>query len=105
MVISLPLISVIDLRTVHDTIIGMDWAFVLVIILSIFLALFLLLGIILVILLIRVTLQIKSVTESAQRTASSIENTVAGVSKFASPAVLLGTLFGKVKGAKRKKKE
>lgn len=83
----------------------MDWAFVLVIILSIFLALFLLLGIILVVLLIRVTMQIKSVTESAQRTASNIENIVGGASRFASPAMLFGTLYGKARKFKRKKKE
>lgn len=83
----------------------MDWAFVLVIILSIFLALFLLLGIILVALLIRVTIQIKAVTESAQRTASSIENIVSGTSKFVSPTLLFSTLYGKAKKFKRKKKE
>ena len=70
----------------------MDWAFILVIILSIFLALFLLLGIVLVVLLIRVTLQIKEVTKSAQNTASSIENIVAGFGKVAQPMVL-GKLF------------
>lgn len=82
----------------------MDWAFVLVIILSIFLALFLLLGIILVVLLIRVTLQIKSVTESAQRTADSIESAVTGVSKFTNPMVIFGTLYSKARKFKRNKK-
>lgn len=81
----------------------MDWAFVLVIILSIFLALFLLLGIVLVILLIRVTLQIKSVTESAQRTADSIESAVTGVSKFTNPVMLFATIFSKARKLKRKK--
>ncbi len=83
----------------------MDWAYVLVVILSIFLALFLLLGIILVVLLIRVTLQIKAVTESAQRTASNIENMVSSTGKFVSPAALLGTIYGKAKKLKRTKKE
>jgi hypothetical protein len=81
----------------------MDWAFVLVIILSIFLALFLLLAIILVILLIRVTLQIKSVTESAQRTASGIESLVGNVGRFSSPALLARTLFKQAKKFKKRK--
>jgi len=83
----------------------MDSAYVLVIILSVFLAFFLLLGIVLVILLIRVTLQIKSITESAQRTATSIENIVGSTSRFVSPTMLFATLYGKAKKLKRKKKE
>ena len=82
----------------------MDWAFVLVIILSIFLAIFLLLGIILIIMLIRVTMQIKSVTESAQRTADTIESALTGVSKFTNPMMLFGTLYSKARKLKRKKK-
>lgn len=76
----------------------------LVIILSVFLALFLLLGIILVVLLIRVTLQIKSVTESAQRTADSIESAVTGVSKFTNPIMIFGTLYSKARKLKARKK-
>lgn len=82
----------------------MDWAYVLVIILSIFLAVFLLLGIILVIMLIRVTMQIKTVTQSAQRTAESIESAVTGVSKFTNPMMIFGTLYSKARKIKRKKK-
>lgn len=82
----------------------MDWAYVLVIILSVFLAIFLLLGIILTILLIRVSIQIKNVTESAQRTADSIENIVGNASRFSSP-MLIGRMFvkqiKKVRGAKK----
>lgn len=82
----------------------MDWAYVLVIILSIFLAIFLLLGIILTILLIRVSMQIKHVTESAQRTADSIESIVSDASRFSSP-MLIGKMLlkqiKKVKGAKK----
>ncbi len=81
----------------------MDWAYVLVIILSIFLALFLLLGIVLVILLIRVTIQIKSVTESAQKTVSSIEGLVGNVSKFSSPGLVARMLFKQAKKFKKKK--
>lgn len=82
----------------------MDWAYVLVIILSIFLAIFLLLGIILTILLIRVSLQIKNVTESAQRTADSIENLVGGASRFSSPLLIGKMLVKRIKKVKGTKK-
>lgn len=78
----------------------MDWAQILVIILAIFLALFLLLGVVLVVMLIRLTQQIKTVTSSAQRTASHVERLVAGVTTVARPALLLN-LVRKV--LKRKK--
>lgn len=81
----------------------MDWAFVLVIILSVFLALFLLLGIILVVLLIRVTMQIRKVTESAERSAGTIEKMVSGFSKATSSAVVSKILFDQVKKFKKKK--
>ncbi len=80
----------------------MDWAQILVIILSIFLAIFLLLGIILTVLLIKVTLQIKSITESAQRTVSGLEGLIASANKFASPAILIKTIMGQVKKAKKR---
>lgn len=67
----------------------MDWAQVLVVILSLFLAVFLLLGIILVAMLIKVTKQIKSVTDSAQRTADSIEHAMSGVTKVTSPMIII----------------
>lgn len=78
----------------------MDWAQVLVIILAVFLAVFLLLGIALTVLLIKVTRQIKHVTESAARTAESIEHTVDGFSKGVSPlffAKMAKRYFKKVK--------
>ena len=81
----------------------MDWAYVLVIILSIFLALFLLLGVILVALLIRVTMQIKSVTESAQRTATDIEGMVGDARKLSKPAFLLSVLGKGLKKVKKRK--
>jgi hypothetical protein len=62
---------------------------ILVIILSAFLAIFLLLGIILGILLVRVTRQIKRVTTSAERTVNGLENVVANVGKFSSPALIM----------------
>ncbi len=82
----------------------MTWAYVLVIILSVFLALFLLLGIFLIVLLIRVTMQIKSITESAQRTASTIEGIVGNANKFTSPGLLARSLFKQVKKFRKEKK-
>ena len=82
----------------------MAWAYVLVIILSIFLALFLLLGIILVVLLIRVTLQIKSVTESAKRTAGTIEDMVANAEKLSSPGFIARTVFKQIRKFRKGKK-
>jgi len=82
----------------------MEWAYVLVIILSIFLALFLLVGIILVVLLIRVTTQIKAVTDSARRTAESIEGMVGNAGRFAGPELLARSLFKQVKKFKKKEK-
>lgn len=81
----------------------MDWAFILVVILSIFLALFLLLGIVLVVLLIRVTLQIKEVTQSAQNTASAIENLVAGANRLTSPMLVGKMLFKQAQKFKKRK--
>ncbi len=75
----------------------MDWAYVLVVILSIFLAVFLLLGIVLLILLIRVSLRIKSVTESAQRTADSIEGFVKGTRRFGGSATIAKMIYKQAK--------
>lgn len=79
----------------------MDWAQVLVIILSVFLAIFLLLGIILTVLLIRVTKQIKSVTDSAERTAHSIEGIVSNVTRFTSPAFFMRLVMKHFKKGKK----
>ncbi|HTJ73004.1 MAG TPA: hypothetical protein VL481_00245 [Verrucomicrobiae bacterium] len=79
----------------------MDWAQVLVIILSLFLGLFLLLAIVLTVMLIKVTQQIKAVTDSAQRTAEHIEKTVAGVTRFTSPMVLMRMITKYFKKAKK----
>lgn len=79
----------------------MDWTFVLVIILSIFLAIFLVLGIVLLVLLIKVSLQIKKVTTSAEKTAFTIENLVASITRFSSP-MLAGKIL--MKQAKKIKK-
>jgi uncharacterized protein YoxC len=79
----------------------MDWAQILVIILSTFLAIFLLLGIVLVVLLIRITQQIKSITETAQRTASGIEGVVSNVTRFTSPSLLVKMLTKHIKRAKK----
>lgn len=79
----------------------MDWAQILVIILAIFLALFLALGIALLAMLLRLTQQIKTVTSSAQRTASHIERLVAGITSMVRPALLFTTLK---KLLKRKRK-
>jgi|TARA_B100001245_G_scaffold9812_2_gene6836 cobalamin biosynthesis protein CobD/CbiB len=78
----------------------MDAAYVLVIILSSFLALFLLLSIILAILLIRITLQIKAVTDTAQRTAGTVEQMVKGAKRFSGPAFLVKTIMKQVKKRK-----
>jgi regulatory protein YycI of two-component signal transduction system YycFG len=79
----------------------MDWAQILVIILSIFLAVFLLLAIMLTAMLIKVTKQIKTVTGSAQRTAETIEHTVANLSKITSPMLLVRMIMKYVKKAKK----
>lgn len=81
----------------------MDWAQILVIILSIFLALFLLLGIILTVLLIRLTQQIKTVTSSAQRTATGIEGIVNNIAKFSSPSIAMKMIMGQAKKFKKRK--
>ena len=67
---------------------------ILVIILSMTLAIFLIIAIVLVVLLVKVSLQIKRVTESAGRTASSIESAMQGVTNVASKAAL-GKLLSK----------
>lgn len=78
---------------------------ILVIILSVFLAIFLLLGITLIIYLIKVTREIRKVTASAQRTASTIEATVARVQGVASALTvggIVGRIFKKSKTPKKK---
>lgn len=79
----------------------MDWAQILVIILAIFLALFLALGIALLVMLLRLTQQIKTVTSSAQRTASHIERVVEGLASVLRPALLF-TAFKRLLKRKRK---
>lgn len=81
----------------------MDWAQILVIILAVVLAIFLALAIVLVLLLIRVTRQIKSVTASAQRTAEQFEHAVAGVGKVSSPLLIMKTVLGFIKKAKKRR--
>ncbi len=81
----------------------MDWAYTLVIILSVFLALFLLLSIVLAVLLIRVTLQIKSVTDSAQRTAGTIEELLKNAKKFSGPAFFLKAVMKQTKKFNKRK--
>jgi len=81
----------------------MDWAYVLVIILSVFLALFLLLSIILAVLLIRITLKIKSVADSAERTAGTVEEFVKNAKKFGGPALLFGAFMQQAKKFTRRK--
>lgn len=83
----------------------MDWAYVLVIILSVFLALFLLLSVILAILLIRVTIQIKSVTDSAQRTAGTIEELLKNAKRFSGPALLVKEALKQAKKFKKRKRD
>ncbi len=78
---------------------------VLVVILSIFLAFFLILGITLTIYLIKLTRQIKKVTDSAERTAESIESTVTGFSRLISPMVMAEMIAKAVKGFKNKKRK
>jgi len=80
---------------------SMDAMQILVIILSIFLALFLLVGIILVVLLIKVTKQIKKVTSTAQSTVENINNFTANASKFSSPLMIVKSIIGQVKKAKK----
>lgn len=82
----------------------MDWAQILVIILAIFLALFLLLGIALLVMLLRLSTQIKTVTSSAQRTASHIERLVGGVTAMVRPAFFFGAIKKVVKRILRRRK-
>ena len=70
----------------------MDWAQILVIILAIFLALFLLLGIALLVMLLRLSTQIKTVTSSAQRTASHIERLAGSVTAMVRSAFFFGAI-------------
>ncbi len=80
----------------------MEWAQILVIILSIFLALFLLVGIILAIMLIRLTRQINHITDSAQRTAETVEKAVVGITTVTSPMFLAKALAKQLKKFKGK---
>jgi uncharacterized protein YoxC len=82
----------------------MDWAQILVIILSITLGIFLLTGIILLVMLIRVTLQIKRVTDSAQRTAESIERGVAQAKNAKTASFIVRKLITAVKAASAKRR-
>ena len=81
----------------------MDWAQILVIILAVFLAIFLLLGIVLIGMFIRISRQIKNVTESAQRTAESIEHTVSRFNQVSSFGYLTKKASGMMKKFKKKK--
>lgn len=79
----------------------MEWAQVLVIILSVFLALFLLLSVVLVVLLIKVTRQIKSITTSAERTVSKVEQAASNFTAATSPAVLAKVATSFIKNFKK----
>jgi uncharacterized protein YoxC len=79
----------------------MDWARIIVIILALFLAIFLLLGIGLLVLLIKVTRQIKSVTDSAERTARSVEGSVEPFHKLTSPLLMMRMVTRQLKKFKR----
>lgn len=80
----------------------MDWAQILVFMLSIALAIFLVLAIILTIMLIKLTVQIRAVTDSAQRTAESVEKTVTGFANITSPVYLARVLGKQIKKFKSK---
>lgn len=82
----------------------MNAAEILVIILSIFLAIFLLIGIVLGVLLIRVSLQIKKVTESAERTAQSIEKMATSAGQASSRLFLGGFAMKAVKKLVKRKR-
>lgn len=69
---------------------------ILVIILAVALAIFLLLGIALTILLLRISRQIKKITDSAERTINSAENTMSTVRRFTSPALAVKIVMGLV---------
>lgn len=75
---------------------------ILVILLSSFLALFLFIGIVLAVLLIRITRQIKRVTDSAERTATSIEHVVSGAEKIATPAMVAKLVLSQFKNIRKK---
>lgn len=77
---------------------------ILVIILSIFLALFLLAGIILAVLLIRITQQIKRVTNSAEKTADTLQSFASNVTKVGSPMLIAKMVADQVKKYHKKEK-
>ena len=77
---------------------------ILVIILSVFLAVFLIVGIILAVYLIKLTKQIRNVTQSAEKTANSIESIVSRVAKVTSP-LFLAEIFNKILNYFKKDKE
>jgi uncharacterized protein YoxC len=77
---------------------------ILVIILSIFLAIFLLLGIILCVYLIKLTRNIRDLTDSASRTANTIESAVSGIARFTSP-LLMAEMFSRYLKKFKNKKE
>ena len=80
----------------------MDWAQVLVIILAVALAVFLVSAIVLVGLLIKISRQIKTITGSAERAASNIENTVTNVSRMTSPVYVVKLVTSFLKQSKSK---
>lgn len=69
---------------------------ILVIILSVALAVFLILAIALMILLLRISRQIKHITDSAERTINSAENTMSKIGRFTSPALAGKMVMGLV---------
>ena len=78
---------------------------ILVIILSIALAVFLTLGIILTVYLIGLTRQIREITNSAERTAGSIESIVSGIAKALSPVFLAEMITKFISNFKKDKRE
>ena len=81
----------------------MEWAMILVIILSITLAIFLVVSIILMIKLIKISKQINSITSTAQRTVSSVENKVQSFMAIATPMAAAKYIQSFVKNFNKKK--
>lgn len=78
---------------------------ILVIILSIFLAIFLLAGIILAILLIKISRQIKRVTNSAEKTANTLQGFASNISKVGSPMLVAKLVAEQLKKYQKKKEK
>ncbi len=81
----------------------MDWAQILVIVLAVLFIVFLALAIALAVLLIAITRQIKLAAKSAERTISTLENSVSAFNKVALPLALTKGILNQFRKTTTKK--